>query len=90
MNTNRARYLMAAQKVRLATDPKPLDGKLTAEQRREIYAPRHAARAPQHLQGPQWVNTWKTTTRATYGLTAWLLVLFGGVIAAESKKGIKK
>ena len=91
MNTNRTRYLLAAQKVRVKTDPQPTPEapKLTAEQRREIYAPRASSSAPQQLQAPQWVNAWQTTTKATYGLTALLAVFFGGVIAKESKKGIK-
>jgi hypothetical protein len=88
-NTNRTRYLLAAQKVRVKTDPQLEDGKLTAEQRREKYAPKPATSAPQHLQGPQWVNTWKTATRLTYGLTAFTALIFGGIIAGESKKGIK-
>jgi hypothetical protein len=95
MNTNRTRAILAAQKVKQQATPQPLpDGytlpKLTAEQRREIYAPRPASNAPQHLQAPQWVSVWKTTTKATYGLTALLAVFFGGVIASESKKGLKK
>jgi hypothetical protein len=85
---------MAAQKVKQQATPQPLPAdfnlpKLTAEQRKAIYAPRAASSAPQHLQGPQWVKVWRTTTRATYGLTALLAVLFGGIIAGESKKGIK-
>ena len=90
MNRNRTRAILAAQKVRLASDPKGADNKLTPEQRREKYAPNPATSAPQHLQGSQWVDAWKTTTRATYGLTALLAVFFGGVIAKETRKGIKK
>jgi hypothetical protein len=91
-NANRTRAIMAAQKVRRVDDPELIAQalKLTPEQRREKYAPKPATSAPQHLQGPQWVDTWKTTTRATYGLTALLAVFFGGVIAKESRKGIKK
>jgi hypothetical protein len=85
---------MAAQKVKQQATPQPLPAdftlpQLTREQRKAIYAPKAAASAPQQLQGPQWVRAWKTTTRATYGLTALLAVLFGGIIAGESKKGIK-
>jgi hypothetical protein len=90
MNHNRQRAILAAQKVRVVTDPNPQDGKLTAEQRREKYAPRPAASAPQHLQAPQWVRAWRTTTKITYGLTAFTALIFGGVIAKESRKGIKK
>jgi hypothetical protein len=90
-NTNRTRYLLAAQKVRLKTDPQPTPEapKLTAEQRREIYAPKPANTAPQQLQGSEWVTAWRMISRATYGLTAFSAVLFGGIIAGESKKGIK-
>ncbi len=93
-NANRTRAIMAAQKVaaglvRVKTDPTPEAPKLTAEQRKAIYAPKAASSAPQQLQGPQWVTAWRTTTRATLGLTALLAVLFGGIIAGESKKGIK-
>lgn len=95
MNPNRHRAIMAAQKVKQQATPQPLPAdftlpKLTADQRRAMYAPKPANSAPEHLQAPQWVNAWKTTTRATYGITALLAVFFGGVIAAESKKGIKK
>ena len=94
MNPNRHRAIIAAQKVKQLATPQPLPDdyqlpKLTAAQRKAIYAPRPATSAPQHLQGPEWVRVWKTTTRATYGLTALLAVLFGGIIAGESKKGIK-
>ena len=93
-NANRTRAIMAGQKVRQQATPQQLpEGytlpKLTAEQRKAIYAPKPATSAPQHLQAPEWVRVWRTTTRATYGLTALLAVLFGGVIAKESKKGIK-
>ena len=89
-NANRTRAIMAAQKVK----PQPIpEGftlpKLTAEQRREIYAPKPAASAPQHLQAPQWVEAWKTVSRITYGLTAFSALIFGGVVAKESRKGFK-
>lgn len=85
---------MAAQKVKQQATPQPLPAdftlpKLTAEQRKAIYAPRAAGSAPQQLQGPEWVKVWRTTTRLTYGLTALFGVFFGGIIAGESKKGIK-
>jgi hypothetical protein len=89
-NTNRTRAILAAQKVK--AQPLPADftlPKLTAEQRREIYAPKPANTAPQQLQGAEWVKAWKMISRATYGLTAFSAVLFGGIIAGESKKGIK-
>jgi hypothetical protein len=95
MNANRNRAILAQQKVRQLAKPQPLpEGftlpKLTPEERKAIYAPRPASSAPQHLQAPEWVRVWRATTRATYGVTAILAVLFGGIIAVESKKGIKK
>jgi hypothetical protein len=91
MNPARQRAILAAQKVRVKTDPvlTPEAPKLTAEQRKAMYAPKPAASAPQHLQGPQWVRAWRTTTRITYGLTAFTALIFGGIVAAESKKGVK-
>jgi hypothetical protein len=94
VNPNRHRAIMAAQKVKQQATPQPLPAdftlpKLTAEQRKAIYAPMAASKAPQHLQAPQWVKAWRTTTRLTYGLTAIFAVFFGGIIAGESKKGIK-
>ena len=52
-NANRTRAILAAQKVRRVDDPKAIEQalKLTPEQRREMYAPKPATAAPQHL-GP--------------------------------------
>ena len=95
MNANRTRAILAQQKAKQLATPQPLpEGftlpKLTAEERKKIYAPRPASSAPQRLQGPEWVRVWQTTTRITYGLTAFIALIFGGVIAKESKKGIKQ
>jgi hypothetical protein len=90
-NPNRTRAIMAAQKVK--SQPIPEDftlPKLTAEQRKAIYAPKPATSAPQHLQAPEWVRVWRTTTRITYGLTAFTALMFGGLIGKESRKGIRK
>ena len=91
MNPRRQAAILAAQKVRVKTDPvlTPEAPKLTAEQRREMYAPKSATSAPQHLQAPQWVEAWKTVSRITYGLTAFSALIFGGVVAKESRKGFK-
>jgi hypothetical protein len=90
-NANRQRAIMAAQKVRRVDDPELIAQalKLTPEQRREKYAPKPATSAPQHLQAPEWVRVWRATTRITYGLTAFTALIFGGVIAKESRKGFK-
>ena len=91
MNPNRTRAIMAKQKVRRVDDPELIAQvlKLTPEQRREKYAPKPATSAPQHLQAPQWVRAWRTTTKITYGLTAFTALIFGGLIATESRKGFK-
>ncbi len=92
MNPQRQRAIMAAQKVRRVDDPKAIEQalKLTAEQRREMYAPKPATAAPQHTQGAEWVRAWRTIEKVTYGLTAFSALLFGGLVAGESKKAIKK
>ena len=94
MRADRHRLILAQQKAKQIATPQPLpDGftlpKLTAEQRKAIYAPKPASTAPQHLQANEWVTAWKMVSRVTYGLTAFSAVLFGGIIAGESKKGIK-
>ena len=83
---------MAAQKVRRVDDPKAIEQalKLTREQRKELFSPKPASAAPAHLQGSEWVRAWKTLERITYGLTAFSALIFGGLIAGESKKAIKK
>ena len=92
MNPARQRAIMAAQKVRRVDDPKLIEQamKLTPEQRREIYAPKPASAAPQHLQGNDWIKAWRTVERITYGITAISAVLFGGLIVGESKKSVKQ
>jgi hypothetical protein len=91
-NPNRTRAILAAQKVRRVDDPKAIEQalQLTREQRKAIYAPKPATSAPQHTQGAEWVKAWRTVERITYGLTAFSAVLFGGLVAGESKKAIKK
>jgi hypothetical protein len=83
---------MAAQKVRRVDDPKAIERalKLTAQQRKELFAPKPASAAPAHLQGSEWVRAWKTLERITYGLTAFSALIFGGLIVGESKKSIKQ
>lgn len=92
MNPARQRAILAAQKVRRVDDPKLIAEamKLTADQRKAIYAPKPAAAAPQHLQGNDWITAWRTVERITYGLTAFSALIFGGLVAGETKKAIKK
>jgi len=91
-NANRQRAIMAAQKVRRVDDPKAIENalKLTAEQRKAIYAPKSATSAPEHLQGSEWVQAWRTVEKITYGLTAFSALIFGGLIVGESKKSVKQ
>ena len=91
-NANRQRAILAAQKVRRVDDPKAIEQalQLTREQRKAIYAPKPATSAPQHTQGAEWVRAWRTVEKATYALTSFSALLFGGLVAGESKKAIKK
>ena len=92
MNPARQRALMAAQKIRRVDDPRAIEQamKLTAEQRKAMFAPKPATAAPDHLQGNEWVRAWRTVERITYGLTAFSALIFGGLIVGESKKSIKQ
>jgi hypothetical protein len=94
-NANRTRAILAQQKVKQQTTPQPLPDnylapKLTQEERKKIYGPKPATEAPQHLQGNEWIRAWRTVEKITYGLTAFSALLFGGLVAGESKKAIKK
>ena len=84
MNQNRQRAILAAQKIRVVTDPKPTPEapKLTAEQRREMYAPKSALEIiPKRAPMP---------VRAAKG-SGVLLGMLGaislGIWAGETKKG---
>jgi len=107
MATNRHRLILAQQKARqLATlPPLPEDQgapKLTAEQRKAIYAPKAATSAPQQLQGAQWVNAWqdtqtkkprmvraaKTTAKTSGVIVAMISAISAGILLGESKRGI--
>ena len=91
-NANRTRAILAAQKVRRVDDPKAIEQalKLTPEQRREMYAPKPATAAPQHLGGSEWVRAWRTVEKITFGLTAFSALICGGVIVGERKKSVKQ
>jgi hypothetical protein len=94
-NANRQRAILAQQKIKQQNTLQPLPDnftlpKLTAEQRKELFAPKAANTVPEHLQGSEWVRAWRTVERITYGLTAFSALLFGGLVAGESKKAIKK
>ena len=79
---------MAAQKVRVKTDPQPTTEQLTAEQRREMYAPKPVAPIIAH-RPPMPVRVAKTTAKATgWGLGIFTAIL-GGILVGESKQGFR-
>jgi len=87
-NANRQRAILAAQKVRVKTDPTPTGQQLTAEQRREMYAPKPAAPIIAH-RAPMPVRVVKTTAKATgWGLGIFTAIL-GGILVGESKQGFR-
>jgi hypothetical protein len=87
MNARRQAAILAAQKVRLKTDPKPEDGKLTAEQRREIYAPKSAMEIiPKRPPMP--LRVAKKTAKASGLGLGMLTALVGGIMIGETKKGL--
>jgi hypothetical protein len=90
VNAARQRAILAAQKVRVATDPvlTPEAPKLTAEQRRAMYAPKSALEIiPNRPAMP--VRVVKTTAKATgWGLGMFTAIL-GGILWGESKTGLR-
>jgi hypothetical protein len=88
-NANRQRAILAAQKVRVKTDPLPQDQKtLTPEERKAIFAPKSAlAIIPNRPPMP--VRVVKTTAKATgWGLGIFTAIL-GGILVGESKQGFR-
>ena len=89
MNANRQRAILAAQKVRVKTDPQPEEqATLTPEERKAIYAPKSAvAMIPYRPAMP--VRVAKTTAKATgWGLGIFTAIL-GGILVGESKQGFR-
>ena len=87
MNAARQRAILAAQKVRLKSDPAP-ETKLTADERRAIYAPKSAV-AMIPYRSPMPVRVAKTTVKATgWGLGIFTAIL-GGILVGESKQGFR-
>jgi hypothetical protein len=89
-NANRKRAILAAQKVRVKTDPVPTPEapKLTAEQRREMYAPKSAVEIiPKRPPMP--IRAAKTTAKTGGVLVAMLTAITAGVMIGETKKGIR-
>jgi hypothetical protein len=87
VNAARQRAILAAQKVRLKSDPAP-ETKLTADERRAIYAPKSAV-AMIPYRAPMPVRVVKTTAKATgIGLGIFTAIL-GGILVGESKQGFR-
>jgi hypothetical protein len=90
MNPRRQAAILAAQKVRVKTDPVPTPEapKLTAEQRRAMYAPKSALEIiPKRAPMP--IRAAKTTAKTGGVLFAMLTAITAGVMIGETKKGIR-
>jgi hypothetical protein len=81
---------MAAQKVRVKTDPTPTPEapKLTAEQRREMYAPKSAlAIIPKRPPMP--LRAAKTTAKASGVILGMITAISAGILVGETKRGLR-
>jgi hypothetical protein len=90
VNPQRQRAIMAAQKVRRVDDPKAIEQalKLTAEQRREMYAPKSAlAIIPKRPPMP--LRAARTTAKATAWGLGMIAAISGGILLGESKRGFR-
>ena len=88
-NANRQRALMAAQKVRVKTDPTPEEQEtLTPEERKAIYSPKSAVEIIKH-RPPMPVRVAKTTVKATGWGLGMFTAIVGGILLGESKQGFK-
>ena len=88
-NANRTRAILAAQKVRVKTDPTPEEQtKLTAEERKAIYAPKPAAPIIAH-RAPMPLRVAKTTVKATGWGLGMVAAIAGGILLGESKRGFR-
>ena len=87
MNAARQRAILAAQKVRLKSDPAP-ETKLTADERRAIYAPKSAV-AMIPYRAPMPVRVAKTTVKATGWGLGMITAIAGGILLGESKRGFR-
>jgi hypothetical protein len=89
-NANRTRAILAAQKVRRVDDPKAIEQalKLTAEQRREMYAPKSALEIiPKRPPMP--LRVAKTTAKATGWGLGMITAITAGIILGEGKRGLR-
>jgi hypothetical protein len=88
-NANRQRAIMAAQKVRVKSDPKPEEQtKLTAEERRAIYAPKSSLEIIKH-RPPMPLRVVKTTAKTTGWMLGMVGAIAGGILWGESKRGMR-
>jgi hypothetical protein len=79
--------MLAAQKVRLKTDPTPEElPKLTAEQRKAIYAPKPVAPIIA-TRPPMPVRILKTTGKALAVFVAMFIGVVVTLLVGESKRG---
>ena len=89
-NAKRTRAILAAQKVRVKTDPIPTPEapKLTAEQRKAMYAPKSAlAIIPNRPPMP--VRIAKTTAKTGGVLLGMLGAVSVAILAGETKRGCR-
>jgi hypothetical protein len=78
---------MAAQKIRVKSDPAP-EAKLTADERRALYAPKSALEIiPKRPAMP--VRAAKTTLKATGWALGMITAISGGILLGESKRGFR-
>lgn len=88
MNANRKRAILAAQKIRLVSDPKPADGKLTAEQRKAIYAPKSAVEIiAKQPKTP--LRVVKSSAKASGVVLGMLTAISAGILLGETKRGLR-
>jgi hypothetical protein len=87
-NANRTRAILAAQKVRVKTDPTPTKTGLTAEQRREMYAPKPVAPIIA-TRPPMPLRVAKTTAKATGWGLGMITAITAGIILGEGKRGLR-
>lgn len=89
MNANRQRAILAAQKVKVKTDPTPEEQtKLTPEERKAIYAPKSAVQMIP-TRPPMPVRVVKTTAKATGWGLGMIGAIAGGILLGESKRGFR-
>ena len=89
MNPQRQRAILAAQKVRVKTDPTPEEQtKLTPEERKAIYAPKSAVQMIP-TRPPMPLRVVKTTAKATGWGLGMIGAIAGGILWGESKRGMR-